>query len=296
MKNSDEMVNSLFERRKQYAAEQKRKRMVLNRAVTSLCSVCLVALIGVGVLQGNWIYTAPPISIDDPTVDGGKDHTSPGGSTDPSDEDQVQGHSGNQTDATGNKVQDNSENQTDAATHPNEDPVQDNSGNQTDATHTNPPSVEDNDIADMIGIVVIDDITYVQFSINEKLFTANDCLGDAGDYSSYYDNLDISATLYTTKESQNVVLVKLGNGATIVLGRDGELIIKGTTYFSTGIDANTFVQGEYLGKAKDFDIISVPHRNTVISAEDDIWSVEDDATKLIVKKSDGSTIVFSALS
>lgn len=59
MKTCDEMVNSLLERRAQYAAEQKRKRKVLTRIVTSMCCVCLVTLLGFGMWQGG-MFTLPP--------------------------------------------------------------------------------------------------------------------------------------------------------------------------------------------------------------------------------------------
>ena len=60
MKNSEEMVNSLLERRDRYAAEQKRKRTIITRTVTSMCCVCLVALLGFGMWQGGVFNTAPP--------------------------------------------------------------------------------------------------------------------------------------------------------------------------------------------------------------------------------------------
>lgn len=53
MKSSDEMVNSLLERREQYVAGQKRKRKMLARTVTSMCCVCLVALLGFGMRQSE---------------------------------------------------------------------------------------------------------------------------------------------------------------------------------------------------------------------------------------------------
>ena len=54
MKNCDEMVNSLLERREQYVAEQKRKKKVLTRTVISICCMCLVILLGFGMWQkGN---------------------------------------------------------------------------------------------------------------------------------------------------------------------------------------------------------------------------------------------------
>lgn len=53
MKNCDEMVNSLFERRDRYAAEQKRKRKMLTRTATSMFCFSLVALLGFGIWRGG---------------------------------------------------------------------------------------------------------------------------------------------------------------------------------------------------------------------------------------------------
>lgn len=53
MKNCDEMVNSLLERRDRYDAEKKRKKTIVTSTVTSVCCVCLVALLGVGMWKGG---------------------------------------------------------------------------------------------------------------------------------------------------------------------------------------------------------------------------------------------------
>lgn len=50
MKNCDEMVESLFERRKHYVAEKKKKIKLFFRAVTAISCVCFVLLLGIGVL------------------------------------------------------------------------------------------------------------------------------------------------------------------------------------------------------------------------------------------------------
>lgn len=58
MKNCDEMVNSLLERREQYIIEQKRKRKIITRTVTPICCVCIVALLGFGMWHGGMFNTA----------------------------------------------------------------------------------------------------------------------------------------------------------------------------------------------------------------------------------------------
>lgn len=60
MKNCDEMINSLLERRERYNAEQKKKKAIVTRTVTSMCCVCLVALLGFGMWQGGMFNTTPP--------------------------------------------------------------------------------------------------------------------------------------------------------------------------------------------------------------------------------------------
>lgn len=65
MKNSEEMVNSLLERRDKYAAEKKKKRTIITRTVTSMCCVCLVVLLGFGMWQGGMFDTTPPATLND---------------------------------------------------------------------------------------------------------------------------------------------------------------------------------------------------------------------------------------
>ena len=75
MKNCDEMVNSLLERREQYNAEQKRKRSIITRTVTSMCCVCLIALFGFGMWQSGMFNTTPPDqTVEDALYPGIKDN------------------------------------------------------------------------------------------------------------------------------------------------------------------------------------------------------------------------------
>lgn len=59
MKTCDEMVNSLLERREQYAAEQKRKKTMVTRAAASMCCICLVAFMGIDIWTGGLFDAAP---------------------------------------------------------------------------------------------------------------------------------------------------------------------------------------------------------------------------------------------
>ena len=73
MKNSEEMVNSLLERRNQYETEQRNRRKVMKRVVTPICCFCLVAILGIGLWQGDFFKSTPPIELDDTTHIGEND-------------------------------------------------------------------------------------------------------------------------------------------------------------------------------------------------------------------------------
>lgn len=60
MKNCDEMVESLLERRAQYAAEQKGKRARIARIAAAAGCACLAVLLGVGIWQGGKPGAAQP--------------------------------------------------------------------------------------------------------------------------------------------------------------------------------------------------------------------------------------------
>lgn len=78
MKSYNEMANDVFRRIDRYKTEQQRKRKVLTRTITSLCCVCLVALMGIRIWQSDWFNTKPPISLNDSVIIGEKDCFGPG--------------------------------------------------------------------------------------------------------------------------------------------------------------------------------------------------------------------------
>ena len=59
MKNCDEMVNNLLERREQYNADKKRKRKAAMRISSVICCFLLVAVVGFGVWQSGIFNTHP---------------------------------------------------------------------------------------------------------------------------------------------------------------------------------------------------------------------------------------------
>lgn len=258
MKSYDETINTVFDRIGEYKTAQKRKKKIIVRTVLPACCVALAAAIGIGVWQSDIFKTKSSVSLEDSTVIGEKDYIEP----DELDDDI-----------------------TDENRESSADMVLDSATKSTSNS---------NSVADILGSVVIDGITYFQYSADENSFTIDTYLGDARDFEGTYNSAlnDIPAELYTVKESKNVLIVKLGNGGTIVLGRFGELVVNGSTYYSSQWKNNEFTQDKYLGTAAEHEIITVPYRETTINPQDEIWTAKEDDSVLLVKQSNGNIIVF----
>ena len=68
MKSCDEMVNSLLERKADYEAEQKRKKRTAVRISGSLCCVCIIAVLGIGVNKSGLLDSKPPVEESDKSI------------------------------------------------------------------------------------------------------------------------------------------------------------------------------------------------------------------------------------
>lgn len=147
---------------------------------------------------------------------------------------------------------------------------------------------------DMLGVVYINGIEYVQsfadFVIDEA-FTADKLIGDAREYDGTYRDGDMTALLYSVKESKNALILKLGNGGMVVLMRKGELCVNGKDYRFYGYGSEGVKKEKRIGKAKPY-IIDVPTRQNNISPDDVIWTVSGDENKLIAVKSDGTQVIY----
>lgn len=150
---------------------------------------------------------------------------------------------------------------------------------------------------DRLGVVIVNGISYGQDCsdyVIEETYTADRYLGDAreleGSYNKAYNNM--SAELYSVKESKNVLLIKLGNGGRVVLVRNGELCVNGKDYCFSESQNRGEIKEKCLGKAKQY-IIDVPTRENNVSPYDEIWTVKGSDNKLIAEKADGTEAVFS---
>lgn len=259
MKNYNETINTVFERIDQYNLAQKRKREIITRVALPTLSMCLAVAVGVFAFKGDIFKSEPPVTLEDSTVIGEQDYIEP---------DEIDG----------NWYGDGQE--------------------ESPNNSTNNTSTTTGTSADRLGSVQVGGITYLQCSIDDTLFTADKCLGDAKDFEGYYKEFsddDISTELYTVKESPNVMMVKLSNGGTVILARVGEIIVDGKTYFSTQWVVDEFTADKYLGRAEDYELIEVPYRESFIIPQDEIWTVQENADILLVKQSNGDILIISVL-
>lgn len=147
---------------------------------------------------------------------------------------------------------------------------------------------------DMRGVVYINGIEYVQsfadFVIDEA-FTADKLIGDARDYDGTYRDSDMTALLYSVKESKNALILKLGNGGTILLERSGELCVNGRDYRFYGYGDGSEKKEKRVGSAKRY-IIEVPNRQSSVEPDDEIWTVSGNADELLLIKPDGTQVIY----
>lgn len=147
---------------------------------------------------------------------------------------------------------------------------------------------------DMLGVVYINGIEYVQsfadFVIDEA-FTADKLIGDAREYDGTYRDGDMTALLYSVKESKNALILKLGNGGTILLERSGELCVNGRDYRFYGYGDGSEKKEKRVGSAKRY-IIEVPNRQSSVEPDDEIWTVSGNADELLLIKPNGTQVIY----
>ncbi len=85
MKNCNEMVTSLLERRTNYETEQKKRNKIFANGAISVCSVCLAVLLGFGIARSGWFNPEPDVSAEDAIYAGMKDNFDELGGESPTD-------------------------------------------------------------------------------------------------------------------------------------------------------------------------------------------------------------------
>lgn len=201
MKNCNEMVTSLLERREQYEAEQKRKRKLIMSTAIPLSCFCIIAVLGVGLWQSGILGTSDiPQDKNDSILAGGE-----------SDSNGIFcGDYWVDGDGNDNNVeQDNSA----TSTAPEVDPEDSENVSTSIAPDTNPEDSGNSSYDVMIpcGMVIVDGVTYVETHTDRKTYTHDTCIGGTYDFDGTYHALNISAKFYTTKEDPDVLLAFLAD-------------------------------------------------------------------------------------
>lgn len=77
MKNYNEMANDVLRRIGEHENEQRNRRKVMKKVIIPICCFCLVALLGIGLWQGDFFGNTKPIELEDSTIIGEKDYIEP---------------------------------------------------------------------------------------------------------------------------------------------------------------------------------------------------------------------------
>lgn len=77
MKNYNEMANDVFRRIGEHEIKQKNRRKVMKKVIIPICCFCLVAILGIGLWQGDFFSKTPSTQLDDSTVIGEQDYIEP---------------------------------------------------------------------------------------------------------------------------------------------------------------------------------------------------------------------------
>ncbi len=77
MKNYNEMANDVFRRIGEHEIEKRNRRKVMKKVIIPICCFCLVALLGIGLWQGDFFSNTPSVELEDSTIIGEQDYIEP---------------------------------------------------------------------------------------------------------------------------------------------------------------------------------------------------------------------------
>ena len=188
MKNYNEMANDVFRRIGEYETAERNKRKIMKKTILPICCLCLVALLGIGLWQGDFFNSKPPIDINDSTNIGEKDWI-------------------DDKDGSGN-------NDIDGDWSPNGQEAPPSNSNDSATSQTTQSG-------EVISLVKVNNVSYVPLSSNTttKTYTPNTYLGSVSDFEGVFHLENTSAELYTTVEDAGILIVKLENGDILLLKR-----------------------------------------------------------------------------
>lgn len=77
MKNYNEMANDVLRRIGEHETLQRNRRKDMKKIIIPICSFCFVAILGIGLCQGNLFGKTPSVELDDSTIIGEQDYIEP---------------------------------------------------------------------------------------------------------------------------------------------------------------------------------------------------------------------------
>ena len=77
MKNYNEMANDVLRRIGEHENQQRIRRKVMKKVLIPICCFCFVALLGIGLWQGDFFSNTPSVELEDSTIIGEKDYIEP---------------------------------------------------------------------------------------------------------------------------------------------------------------------------------------------------------------------------
>lgn len=77
MKNYNEMANDVLRRIGEYENDQRNRRKVMKKVIIPICCFCLVAILGLGLWQGDFWGNTPAVELEDSTIIGEQDYIEP---------------------------------------------------------------------------------------------------------------------------------------------------------------------------------------------------------------------------
>lgn len=222
MKNAKEIASAVFVARDEYMEQQQLKNRRIKKAAAISATACVLCLTVVG--AGCWHSyqgTLPVLDMNTEVIESitetsiveesndNRTHINPSNSAD---EYSKGNASMNSASSQSNEASDQfNENRNDLHGVTNDNDVQPTPENNTDSTvHTSSSNNNrENDICHYMKHVIVNGEAYVEYHAGTEIYTPDICLGSPSDYDGNYRAFfsHIPATLYTTKENPEVLIV-----------------------------------------------------------------------------------------
>lgn len=247
MKNYEEMSKDVLDRIDEYETERKIKRAKITKIAASVTPVCAAAVVGVGLWKGGILTTDHDQfivrNVETTVSDAEQIITENSDVSDNIVENVTNTTSSEKVNSTTKETENINSDSTvvvipekeipdnegvipEAPETPRMNIEADNSDTSIENPDNNIPNSEiqqtsenneissndneENDVCHFVKCVIIDDVGYVEYDAGTETYTPDICLGSPSDYDGNYRAFfsDIPATLYTSKENPEILIVK----------------------------------------------------------------------------------------